>query len=43
MESREDENKEINASFGTMEEVLMEVEVEVEVDVGVELELEVRF
>ena len=30
-------------SFGSLEEVLMEVEVEVEVDVGVEVELEAGF
>ena len=29
-------------SFGSLEEVLMEVEVEVEVDIGVEVEVEVR-
>ena len=30
-------------SFGSLEDVLIEVEVEVEVNVGVEVDVEVRF
>ena len=33
----------LKGSFGSLEEVLMEVEVEVDVDVGVEVEVEVGF